>query len=78
MKANEAQVNSATEWATEWGEVRRQAIKHHRQQRLELRMQEADPKVIVQHNEAWSYLLASIRSLETASRLHASTLRGRL
>lgn len=77
MQVNDKQVQSAMDWAGEWATIRQQAIRNHKQQRLELRMQDADPKVVVQHNEAWSYLLAALRSLETTSQRHASTLRGR-
>lgn len=78
MIYNQQQAINFDQWATEWSELRRTTLRNLKQQQLELRMQDADPIVIAQVDEAWSFVAASLRSLETASKRHAATLRGRL
>lgn len=78
MMHNQKQATNSDNWAIEWAELRRTTLRNLKQQQLELRMQEADPSVIAQVDEAWSFVAASFRSLETASKRHATTLRQRL
>lgn len=78
MMHNAQQATSSDMWAAEWAEMRRTAMAHLRQQQLEQRMQEVDPTVQARVSEAKNYLLAALRSLETASKRHADTIRTRL
>lgn len=78
MMYNRQQATNADQWAAEWAELRRTALRNLKQQQLELRMQEAEPSVIAQVDEAWAFLGASLRSMETASKRHGSTVRARL